>query len=88
MSRWLGPAGLYELRIGVLGVFFLDLHGSRRDLLVQLPPFFLGPSELLDRRRQVEEMDGHDVGPGPEVGVADQGIELPAGFDQTAMDTG
>ena len=31
-------------------------------------------------------MDGHDVGPGPEVGVTDQGIELPAGFDQAAMD--
>lgn len=83
----LGPAGLYELRIGVLG--FLVLHGQiLGHLLVELTPFLLGPPELLDRGRKVEEMDGHYRCSGPEVGVADQGVELPPSFDQTAVDPG
>jgi len=31
-------------------------------------------------------MDRNDVGPRPEIGVADEGVELPAGFDEAFVD--
>ena len=47
-------------------------------LAVELAPLFLGPAQLLDRGRQIQEMDGNDRGAGAEVGVADEGVELPS----------
>jgi hypothetical protein len=32
-------------------------------------------------------VNGDDRGAGPEIGVPDEGIQLPAGLDQTAVDT-
>lgn len=51
--------------------------------LVELAPLLLGPPELLDRGREIEEVDRDDRGTGAQVGVADQCVELPAGLGQT-----
>ena len=48
------------------------------ELAVELAPLFLGPAELLDRGREIQEMDGDDGGAGAEVGVADESIQLPS----------
>jgi hypothetical protein len=55
-------------------------------LLIEFAPFLLCPAKLLYRRGQVEEVDRNYVRPGPEVGVADQGVELPAGLRQALVD--
>ena len=57
-----------------------------RQLLVELAPLLLGPAELLDRGCEIEEMDRNDRGAGPQVGVPDEGIQLPAGLDETCVD--
>jgi hypothetical protein len=54
-----------------------------RQLLIELAPLLLGPAELLDRGCEIEEMDRNDRGAGPQVGVPDEGIQLPAGLDET-----
>lgn len=54
-------------------------------ITIQLPPLLLGPAKLLHRGGQVEEVDRHYGGPGPEVGIADESVELPAGFDDAGM---
>ncbi len=54
--------------------------------LVELTPLLLGPPKLLHGGRQVEEMDGNDGCPRPQISVADQGIQLPAGLDETLVD--
>jgi hypothetical protein len=59
---------------------------SLRQLAVQLAPLLLGPAELLDRGCEVEEMDGDDRGPGAEVGVADESVELPPCRRQLVVD--
>lgn len=46
------------------------------ELTVELSPLLLGPPQLLDRGCQVQEVDGNDRGPGAEVGVADESVEL------------
>ena len=82
--------GLEELCVRVLYELFLlgrtfvgpglDLGGG---LLVELPPLLLGPPELLDGGGEVEEVDRDDIGPGSQVGVSDQGIQLAPGLDQS-----
>ena len=57
-----------------------------RYLLFELSPFLLGPAELLHRRGEIQEMDGDDGGSRPQIGVADEGVQLPAGLDQTGVD--
>lgn len=54
--------------------------------MVQLSPFFLGPTEFLDGGGQVEEVDRDDRSSGPEICVSDEGIELPPGLYQAGMD--
>ncbi len=44
------------------------------ELFVELPPFLLGPAELFDGRRQVEEVDGDDGGPRAEIRISDEGV--------------
>ena len=76
-----------ELRIGILGVLFVDfVRGGFGHLLIELAPFLLGPSELLDRGREVEEVNRNDRGTGPEVGVSDESVQLTAGLDKAGMD--
>src|SRR3712207_8660183 len=50
--------------------------------LVELAPFLFGPAELLDGRREVEEVDGDDRGARPQIGVSDECIQLSPGLDQ------
>jgi len=42
-----------------------------RDLPFELTPLLLGPAEFLGRRSEIQEVHGHDVCPGPQIGVAD-----------------
>ena len=56
------------------------------ELSVELAPLLLGPPELLDGRGQVEEVHRNDVCPGAEVGVAYEGVELAASFDEALVD--
>ena len=55
-------------------------------LLFELAPLLLGPAQLLDGRGQIEEVDGHDRGPGAEIGISDQSIELPTSLRESGMD--
>lgn len=72
----------------------LDFIGDRRgmalaallDLPVQFAPLLLGPAQLLDRGREIEEVNGHDRRPGAQVCVADQGVEFPASLDDARVD--
>jgi hypothetical protein len=59
---------------------------ARLHLSVQLPPLLLRPAKLFDGRGEVEEVHGHYRGAGTQIGVADEGIELPTSLDQTLMD--
>src|SRR5436190_1445410 len=59
---------------------------SLLELTVQLSPLLLRPAQLLHCGRQIEEMDGDDRCPGPQVGVADEGVQLPAGLNQAGVD--
>jgi hypothetical protein len=54
-------------------------------LLLELAPLLLGPTQLLDGRCQVQEVNCHDRGARPEISVADKGVELSAGFDDAGM---
>lgn len=55
-------------------------------LLVEFPPLLLGPAELLYGRGEIEEVHGDDVRPGPEIGVPDEGIQLPPGLQEALVD--
>jgi len=56
-----------------------------RDLPFELTPLLLGPAKFLGRRSEIQEVHGHDICPGPQVRVADQGIELAAGLRQPRL---
>ena len=56
------------------------------EFLVELAPLLLGPAQFLDRRSQIEEVHRHDVGSRPQIGVADQGIELPTRLEDAGVD--
>jgi hypothetical protein len=61
-------------------------RGLLRTGLLDLPPLFLGPSELLDRRSEVEEVDRHDRSAGSQIGIADQRIQLATSLYQAVVD--
>lgn len=77
---------VYELGFLVGVVLVLTRETGFGELLVELSPFLLGPAELLHGGREVEEVNGDDRGPGAQISVPDQGVELPACLDQTGMD--
>jgi hypothetical protein len=79
----LGGAGLRRVAVTGIGcraghVGLRLVGGTRRNsfgqLAVELSPFLFGPSQFLDGRCQIEKVNRNDVGPGAQVGVADQGI--------------
>ncbi len=57
-----------------------------RHLIVELAPLLLGPSELLRRRREIEEVDRNDRRSGPQIGIPDEGVELASCLGETGVD--
>jgi hypothetical protein len=57
-----------------------------RDIPFELTPLLLGPAEFLGRRSEIQEVHGDDICPGPQVGVAYEGIELAPGLGQSRLD--
>ncbi|MBA3432253.1 MAG: hypothetical protein H0U16_12340 [Actinobacteria bacterium] len=82
---WRGNGAIEEVIGGHPAILFARDFKPRR-FQVQLPPFLLGPPQLLDRRRQVQEVNGDDRCPGAKVGIADKSIELAARLDQAGTD--
>ena len=76
-----------DLREGI--VHFLSGGRLRTVLLRNLPfelaPLLLGPTEFLGRRSEIQEVHGHDICSGPQVSVANEGIELAAGLRQPRL---
>jgi hypothetical protein len=64
--------GLLALRLGYLSI--------------ELAPLLFGPAQLLHGGGEVEEMDRNDRGPGTEICVADEGIELSSRLDEAGVD--
>ena len=64
------------------GFFAAGLH----HLALELPPFLLGPPQLLDGGRKIQEVNRHYVGARPEVGVPDEGIQFAPGLDKSLVD--
>nr|MBA2599771.1 hypothetical protein [Actinomycetota bacterium] len=55
-------------------------------LALELPPLLLSPPQFLDGSRKVQEVNRHDVGARPEVGVPDEGVQLAPGLDKSLVD--
>lgn len=82
--------------MGFLGLFLgLTCLGARLPghcrgalhLPIELPPLLFGPAELLHRRGEIKEVNGDDRGAGTEIGISDQCIQFPAGFNQASVDS-
>jgi len=87
----LGVGDLKELGLGVGPLLVLVVIVAGRlvrlgKLAVELPPLLLGPPELLDRGGEVEEVHGNDGGTRAQIGVPDEGVQLPSGLGEAAVD--
>jgi hypothetical protein len=55
-------------------------------ITIQLSPFLLGPPQLLHRGGEIEKVNGDDRGPGAQVCVADESIQLTPRLDYSGVD--
>jgi hypothetical protein len=86
-----GPFGVSDLdeRVTLEALRFLRayvLGGLIGQLAFELAPLLLGPPQFLGGGREIEEMDRNYRGPGTEIGVSDQGVELTTSLRESGMD--
>jgi hypothetical protein len=75
-----------RVTLAAFRVLHADVWGLLGQLPLELAPLFFGPPQFLGGGCEIEEMDRNDRGPGTEIGVSDQSIELTTSLRESGVD--